>query len=147
MPSKESHNKLEMRRRLGRGVREWGCSVCKMGGGIVTNWLKSGLLSFIHLKCKSREADTEHTQLSSPLFFLSHLHWKDCRVHVNAEAHELHGTERSPLSQFILPHVDEHGRTLSKSIGNSTQYPSMHNIGMKTRVQIMLTCLCGFSVI
>lgn len=41
---------------------------------------------------------------------------------MNAEAHELHGTERSPLSQFILPHVDEHGRTLSKNMGNSTHY-------------------------
>lgn len=33
----------------------------------VTKRLKSGLLSFIHLKCKRREADSEHARLSPPL--------------------------------------------------------------------------------
>lgn len=39
--------------------------------GGVTNKLKNTLLSFIHLKSKSEEADTEHMQLS--LLFLSFL--------------------------------------------------------------------------
>lgn len=73
MQSRESHSKLRMRGKMGWGVervrvlskwkgrkREWERTV--------TNRLKSGLLSFIHLKCKSREADSEHTQLSPPLF-------------------------------------------------------------------------------
>lgn len=53
-----------------RGWGEYGSSVNEKGEGwsTVTDGLKSGLLSFIHLKCKSKEADTEHTRLSPPLF-------------------------------------------------------------------------------
>lgn len=42
---------------------------------------------------------------------------------MKAEAHELHGTMWAPLSQFILPHVDEHVRALSKGKANSTHCP------------------------
>lgn len=123
MQSRGSHSKLRMTERVGWRVKrvrlltKW---KGRKSERTVTNWLKSGLLSFIHLKCKSVEADTEHTQLSP---FLSHLHWKDCRVCVKAEAHELHGTVWAPLSQFLLPHVGEHVRAVSKGKANSTHYP------------------------
>lgn len=52
------------------GMREYKSSVNEKRerGRTVPNEVKSGLLSFIHLKCKSKEADTQHPRLSPPLF-------------------------------------------------------------------------------
>lgn len=79
--------------------------------------------------------------------FLSHLHWKDCRVRVKAEAYELHGTVWAPLSQFILPHVSEHVRALSKGKANGSLCPhshilaAVHNMDIETWVNTQLWCM------
>lgn len=92
----------EGRREMKTGECEW---------KTVSSGLKSGLLSFIHLKCKSqKEADTEHGRPSPPPSSPAHLHGKDCRVPVKAEACRLRRAVWAPLSQFILPRVGEHVR-------------------------------------
>lgn len=59
---------------------------------------------------KPKEADTEHSQPSPPPSSPAHLHGKDCRLPVKAEAYRLRRAVRAPLSQFILPRVGEHVR-------------------------------------
>lgn len=106
-------------------------------GRTVVSWIKKGGFYHLFIWNGKAEADREHTELSPPP---PHLHWKDCRVCVKAEAYELHGAAQAPLSQFKLPHIAEHVRALSRGKANSTYCPrsflaAMHNEDGKSRTK------------
>lgn len=76
---------------------------------------EGGLLSFIHLKCKSREADMNRPTKCPPPppFALEGLQGV-------CEGWGLWaGTAQAPLSQFKLPHIAEHVRAVSRGKANT----------------------------
>lgn len=117
-----SHTKLRTEGRMGCGVVsvqelcKWKAREREDSPQRTKKW--AFIIYSFEMQKQGGRYSTSPTKPSS--LFPSHLHWKDCRVCVKAEAYELHGTVWAPLSQFILPHVGEHARALSKGKANST---------------------------